>query len=93
MRDGARASLLPCFLGDGDPELVRLLDPPPELVEDVHLLLHERGRRTRPVWAVEDALGRLFRGAADALSGTGAAFAPDAGSGEASLPKPASAPR
>jgi len=59
VRDGAGASLLPCILGVGDPELVRLLDPPPELVEDVHLL-HERGRRTRPVWIVEDALGRLL---------------------------------
>ena len=46
MRDGAGASLLPCFLGNGDLELVCLLDPPPKLVEDVHLL-HERGRRTR----------------------------------------------
>ena len=61
VREGAGASLLPCFLGDADPALVRLLDPPGELVEDVHLLLHERGRRTRPVRVVADALAQLFR--------------------------------
>lgn len=69
VREGAGASLLPCFLGDADPALVRLLDPPPELVEDVHLLLHERGRRTRPVRAVADALGRVFQDGASALCG------------------------
>lgn len=90
VREGAGASLLPCFLGDGDPELVRLLDPPPELIEDVHLLLHERGRRTRPVRAVADALGWLFRGATDALSGNDLPPASsDAGNGEAPLLKAA----
>jgi len=69
VREGAGWSLLPCFLGDGDPALARLLDPPPELVEDVHLLLHERGRRTRPVRVVADALARVFRDGADALCG------------------------
>jgi len=69
VRDGAGASLLPCFLGDSDPALVRLLPPPLELVEDVHLLLHERTRRTRPVRAVADALGQLFQDRANALCG------------------------
>lgn len=69
VREGAGASLLPCFLGDGDPALVRLIEPPPELAEDVHLLLHERGRGTRPVRAVADALTRAFRDEADALQG------------------------
>jgi len=93
VREGAGASLLPCFLGDGDPELVRLLDPPPELIEDLHLLLHERGRRTRPVRTVADALSRLFRGAADVLSGVDLTHASDAGNGEALLLKSALAIR
>jgi len=93
LQEGAGASLLPCFLGDSDPELVRLLEPPPELVEDVHLLLHERGRRTRPVQAVADALGQLFRGATDALSGTSPTLISDAGNGEVPLLKPALAVR
>ncbi len=71
VREGAGASLLPCFLGDADPALVRLLDPPPELVEDVHLLLHERDRRTRRVRVVADALYRLFRDESGALCGVG----------------------
>jgi len=69
VREGVGASLLPCFLGDADPALVRLLDPRPELTEDVHLLLHERGRRNQPVRAVADALGQVFRDGADALRG------------------------
>jgi DNA-binding transcriptional LysR family regulator len=71
VQEGAGASLLPCFLGDADPALARLLEPPPELVEDVHLLLHERGRRTRRVRVVADALGRLFRDEAATLGGDG----------------------
>lgn len=67
VREGAGASLLPCFLGDGDPALVRLIEPPPELAEDVHLLRHERA--TPPVRAVADALARVFRDEADALQG------------------------
>lgn len=78
VREGAGASLLPCFLGDADPTLVRLLDPPPELVEDVHLLMHERGRRTCSVRAVADALGRVFQDGAGALCGNGPVLAPGA---------------
>ena len=71
VREGAGASLLPCFLGDADPALVRLLDQPDELVEDVHLLLHGRKRRMQPVRAVADALGQVFQDAFDALSEAG----------------------
>ena len=67
VRDGAGASLLPCFLGDCDPALVRLLPPPPNLTEDVYLLLHER--RSQAVRAVADTLGQVFREGADVLSG------------------------
>lgn len=69
VRDGAGASLLPCFLGDADPALARLTDPPPELAEDVHLLLHERARTSPPVRAVADALAQLFRDNAGVLAG------------------------
>ena len=69
VREGAGASLLPCFLGDADPSLVRLLDPPPELAENVYLLLHERARKMGAVRAVADLLSRLFRSAAGSLGG------------------------
>ena len=67
VRDGAGASLLPCFLGDCDPALVRLLPPPSHLIEDVYLLLHER--RSQGVRAVAEALGHVFREVADVLGG------------------------
>ncbi len=67
VRDGAGASLLPCFLGDCDPALVRLLPPPSHLIEDVYLLLHER--RNCAVRAVADALGKMFLDEADVLGG------------------------
>jgi DNA-binding transcriptional LysR family regulator len=68
VRDGAGASLLPYFLGDGDPALVRLIPPPSPLIEDVYLLLHER--RSQGVRAVADALGQVFREGADVLGGS-----------------------
>lgn len=67
VRDGAGASLLPCFLGDCDPVLVRLLLPPSHLIEDVYLLRHER--HSQGVRAVTDALGQVFREGADVLGG------------------------
>jgi len=67
VRDGAGASLLPCFLGDCDPALVRLLPPPPHLIENVYLLRHER--RSQGVRAVADALGQVFQEGADVLGG------------------------
>ena len=74
VQEEAGASLLPCFLGDADPALVRLLPPPPELAENVHLLLHERTRRTRPVRAVADVLGQVFQEGANTLCGHGPSF-------------------
>jgi len=68
VRDGAGASLLPCFLGDCDPALVRLLPPPSNLIEDVYLLLHER--HGQAVRAVADALGQVFREGTDVLAGS-----------------------
>jgi len=79
VRDGAGASLLPCFLGDGDPALVRLLPPPPNLIEDVYLLLHER--RSQAVRAVAGALGRVFREGAGVLCGNSSASAATADDG------------
>lgn len=81
-RHGAGASLLPCFLGDGDPALVRLLPPPPDLLEDVYLLLHER--RSQAVRAVADALGQVFREGAGVLCGSRSACVAQANNGQAS---------
>jgi hypothetical protein len=53
-------SLLPCFLGDADPELERLAAPPPELVEDIYLLVHRDLRDLPQVRAVALELTRLL---------------------------------
>ncbi|HYE01151.1 MAG TPA: LysR family transcriptional regulator [Alphaproteobacteria bacterium] len=67
--DGVGVSLLPCFLGDGDPGLLRLGPPPEALVEDIHLLIHRDLRDSPPVRAVANALIRLFRAQGPALRG------------------------
>ena len=71
--DGRGLTLLPCFLGDGEPRLARLLPPPLELAEDVHLLLHRDLAAVPAVAAVKAALVRLFRREARRLAGEPAA--------------------
>jgi DNA-binding transcriptional LysR family regulator len=58
VRKGKGISLLPCFVGDMDPKLVRVIAPPSELDEDIYLQegLDARG----PASHVADALRRLF---------------------------------
>jgi LysR substrate binding domain-containing protein len=73
VRDGVGVSLLPCFLGDTDPALVRVIEPPAALAESVFLIVHEDMRRAEPVRAVADALAQLFRRARDELAGLPAA--------------------
>lgn len=66
---GAGRTLLPCFLGDADPRLVRLTEPPAALVQDIFLLVHADLRATAPIKAVADRLTRLFRDRAAVLEG------------------------
>lgn len=61
VRRGVGTSLLPCFLGDAEVELERLAPPPPELVEDVFLLVHRDLRDLPQVRAVALELTRLLR--------------------------------
>ncbi|MBY6262192.1 LysR family transcriptional regulator [Azospirillum sp. 412522] len=68
-RRGLGMTLLPCVLGDAETGLVRVLDPPDVLREDVHLLVHRDRRDAPAVAAVVDALVRLFRRHAEALAG------------------------
>ncbi len=67
--DGRGIGLLPCFLGDDDPRLARAAPPPPELEEDVFLLVHQDLVELPGVRAVMDALVRLFRTEAAILRG------------------------
>ncbi len=67
--DGHGASLLPCYLGDGDPRLARVTDPPAELDEDVFLLIHDDLKDLPQIKAVAAGLARVFRAHAGALAG------------------------
>ena len=69
VRQGLGASLLPCFLGDADPTLTRLGAPPPELVEDIYLLVHADLRELPQVRGVAQELGRLLQEHAGPLAG------------------------
>ena len=68
-KQGLGATLLPCFLGDCEPSLRRLLPPPAELVEDVYLLTHEDLKDLPAIVAVRAAVAGLFRDEAARLLG------------------------
>lgn len=62
VRAGAGLAVLPSFIADRDPELVRCLEPPTDDGAELWLLTHERLRRTPRIRAVMDFLGeRLAR--------------------------------
>lgn len=63
------AALLPCFLGAGDPALRPLCPPPPELQEDIFLMVHEDMKERPAVAACLAALAALFRREAGSLTG------------------------
>ncbi|CAO3413317.1 LysR family transcriptional regulator [Azospirillum endophyticum] len=69
-RRGVGMTLLPCVIGGAEPALVRVVDPPDALREDVHLLVHRDRRDAPAVAAVIDSLLRLFRRYAGALAGS-----------------------
>ncbi|MDJ1158566.1 LysR family transcriptional regulator [Chelatococcus sp. SYSU_G07232] len=70
------ATLLPCWLGDGDADLVRLIPPPEDLREDVFILVHRDLRALGPVAGVSRALADLFKAHAAALAGDSRAARP-----------------
>jgi DNA-binding transcriptional LysR family regulator len=68
-RTGLGAAVLPCWLGDADPDLVRVSEPPEAMKEDVYLVMHRRSRSRDPVTRVAAALTELFRRQQPALLG------------------------
>ena len=77
-RKGAGLGVLPCFSADGDPALVRLTPPLPELDRDEHVIVHPDLRRVPLVRAVMDELIDLFKREAPVLSGLSQRRAPAA---------------
>ncbi len=68
-RAGAGATLLPCWLGDADAGLVRLVAPPRELQEDVYLLTRRDARGSARLDRLVRGLVALFRAHARRLGG------------------------
>ena len=60
-RVGAGLAVLPCYLGDPDPELRRVGGVLPEVFADQWLLVHRDLRALPRVRAVMDALIELFQ--------------------------------
>ncbi len=54
---GIGLALLPCFLGDTSPALVRLMPPPAELLRELWIATHRDLRRTARVRAFMDFVG------------------------------------
>ena len=66
---GLGVAVLPCFLGDRSPELVRLFAPEPELTEQLWLVVHEQLRRVARVRVVADYLAEAIMAHAPELAG------------------------
>jgi DNA-binding transcriptional LysR family regulator len=66
---GLGAAFLPCWLGDSDPDLVQVVKPEGDLIEDVFLVMHRRSRSRTNVTRVANALAALFKRNRKALVG------------------------
>jgi DNA-binding transcriptional LysR family regulator len=70
-KSGLGAAVLPCWLGDTDPDLVRVLEPTDDDTDDIFLVLHRRSRSRPPVTRVAAALTDLFKRHERTLKGLG----------------------
>lgn len=68
-RAGIGLAALPCFVGDGDPGLVRATDPVPEIENELWLLTHPDLRRTARIRALLDFLAEALQRDRDLLEG------------------------
>ena len=60
IRGGAGQGILPCFVGDADPLLERVMPPAPEIAADYWVIVHRDLRRAACVRAVIDWIQALF---------------------------------
>jgi DNA-binding transcriptional LysR family regulator len=66
---GLGAAVLPCWLGDSDSDLIRVVEPPDEMIEDLFLVIHRRERSRANVVHVADAIADFFKRQGRALTG------------------------
>lgn len=67
IRSGLGVGVLPCFVADGEPDLIRCTPPRPEQARELWLLTHERVRREPAVRTVIDFLYERLKARVDAL--------------------------
>jgi DNA-binding transcriptional LysR family regulator len=67
---GAGLTVLPCFVGDSDPRLVRVANRIEELETEQWLVSHHEERHSREVRTVLDRLAKLLRAHAPLFAGT-----------------------
>ena len=72
-RAGLGAAVLPCYLGDPEPDLVRVLDPLPELTRELWMVTHSDLRRTARIRAFFDIVGEFLVANRPLLGGTAGA--------------------
>src|SRR5262245_59618802 len=70
VRAGIGVGLLPCFLGDSDPALERIIPPVPELGAEYWVIVHRDLRRAACVRAVMEWIRRVFEERRDELAGS-----------------------
>jgi DNA-binding transcriptional LysR family regulator len=66
---GAGLTVLPCFAGDSDKRLVRVVPPIPELLQEQWLVSHQDERHSREVRLVLDRIGALLQRHAPLFAG------------------------
>ncbi|HVY50107.1 MAG TPA: LysR family transcriptional regulator [Devosia sp.] len=66
---GAGLTVLPCFAGDSDKRLVRVVPPIPELMQEQWVVSHQDERHGREVRMVLDRIGALLRRHAPLFAG------------------------
>jgi DNA-binding transcriptional LysR family regulator len=66
---GAGLSVFPCFAGDSDKRLVRVIPPIPELMQEQWLVMHQDERHDRTVRRVADRIAALLKAHAPLFRG------------------------
>jgi len=70
-REGVGVAILPCFLGDSDMDLVRVIEPPDDMALELWLLMHPDLRHTARVKALMQFLFEGLEGQKDLIEGSG----------------------
>jgi len=71
IKEGLGVSILPCFMGDTDPELVRYSEPDPAYNLGLWVLIHPDLKRTARVLAFRDHMEQAIKEKKDLFEGSG----------------------